>query len=757
LTARALIVLVVLVSFSLAFQTSVLLHDAQRIHVHSELDLPISFSRSFDVSEGHALITVEYADLDSRLDKVWSRLVGDVVEINIEGETALSTLESDSSAAGRIIRSWGLGSVVAFVLMGCFISHSRTPLIMFALVVLVVAVQSERLMDGHIHIQLPMNASIEELRVVSGGSVLVPHDMREICENGRDSLSMHTCHGLSCLLGDDDCLMPNSVRVGALLQTGDYADFVHLEAIHVMAENIGHRVELSQMIIAPASQGGSEMVASAQRLYDVGCRIFAGPQYSGDALAVLEWADNTDPQISFISPTASSTELANRPNFVSLFAENGHYGRIFCHYMSYMRNNAQTGITMSVVRSNAAYVQDLFQEMLEYCPRVHIHLEEAVVYDVDQTAEEAHELMSTLSQSLQGTDPQLHGVLHIGFAPELADLLEAIDDSTFEALYRQWFCTDSAFDETLTSRPAARSLASRLGLLSMHMVGYNYDQAANVRFETLSQVYLKSKELSMFCPFILDSVMLTYLTLEHIDANIADSQVFIDNAIEISRSIYGATGLLEIDSQGFRANNEYLSGFVSDPSTVMDVPWTSHLYFSYAPGRGEDEFTRSLTEKISVNPVMYYDFHSSNYSCPLQRLEISCFDHLSRPLTVSLREQDLSNLSLLLPKFNRIIINAYCEDKLGIVYCPGDPRSQGSECKKGSRALPFISKEAPSSKASSPNPFPVTGNSGSVFDEDTVIMRKSDNMFSAYDGAKGTTLGQLDPNIKPMDFSASFP
>merc|ERR1712107_519381 len=116
----------------------------------------------------------------------------------------------------------------------------------------------------------------------------------------------------------------------------------------------------------------------------------------------------------------------------------------------------------------------------------------------------------------------------------------------------------------------------------------------------------------------------------------------------------------------------------------------------------------------SVNPVMFYDFHSSNYSCPLQRLEISCFDHLSRPLTISLRvqDQDLSNLSLLFPKFNRIIINAYCEDKLGITYCPGDPRSQGSECKKGTRPLPFDSEEAPSSKASFSNGFPSMGSPG---------------------------------------------
>ena len=44
-----------------------------------------------------------------------------------------------------------------------------------------------------------------------------------------------------------------------------------------------------------------------------------------------------------------------------------------------------------------------------------------------------------------------------------------------------------------------------------------------------------------------------------------------------------------------------------------------------------------------------------------------------------------------------------------------------------------------------------------AFTGDTVFMKKSDNMFSAYDGAKGTTLGQLSPDVKPMSFDSLFP
>ena len=44
-----------------------------------------------------------------------------------------------------------------------------------------------------------------------------------------------------------------------------------------------------------------------------------------------------------------------------------------------------------------------------------------------------------------------------------------------------------------------------------------------------------------------------------------------------------------------------------------------------------------------------------------------------------------------------------------------------------------------------------------AFTSDTVIMKKSDNMFSAFDGAKGTTLGQLNPDVKPMSFDSLFP
>ena len=44
-----------------------------------------------------------------------------------------------------------------------------------------------------------------------------------------------------------------------------------------------------------------------------------------------------------------------------------------------------------------------------------------------------------------------------------------------------------------------------------------------------------------------------------------------------------------------------------------------------------------------------------------------------------------------------------------------------------------------------------------LFTADTVIMSKSDNMFSSYDGAKGTTLAQLNYHIKPMIFAQNFP
>ncbi|CAJ1960696.1 unnamed protein product [Cylindrotheca closterium] len=44
-----------------------------------------------------------------------------------------------------------------------------------------------------------------------------------------------------------------------------------------------------------------------------------------------------------------------------------------------------------------------------------------------------------------------------------------------------------------------------------------------------------------------------------------------------------------------------------------------------------------------------------------------------------------------------------------------------------------------------------------LFKGDVVLMVKNDNMFNAFDGAKGTTLGQLSPDIKPMSFAASFP
>ena len=46
-----------------------------------------------------------------------------------------------------------------------------------------------------------------------------------------------------------------------------------------------------------------------------------------------------------------------------------------------------------------------------------------------------------------------------------------------------------------------------------------------------------------------------------------------------------------------------------------------------------------------------------------------------------------------------------------------------------------------------------------AFTGDTVFMRQSDNMLSvnAYDADKGTTLGKLNPDDKPVSFCSSFP
>ena len=44
-----------------------------------------------------------------------------------------------------------------------------------------------------------------------------------------------------------------------------------------------------------------------------------------------------------------------------------------------------------------------------------------------------------------------------------------------------------------------------------------------------------------------------------------------------------------------------------------------------------------------------------------------------------------------------------------------------------------------------------------AFSGDTGFMRKSDNMFSAFDGAKRTTLGLLNPGVKPMSLDSSLP
>jgi hypothetical protein len=178
-----------------------------------------------------------------------------------------------------------------------------------------------------------------------------------------------------------------------------------------------------------------------------------------------------------------------------------------------------------------------------------------------------------------------------------------------------------------------------------------------------------------------------------------------------SAPIQGTSGVLpelELSSQSSTSSDHTLTSLDEMP-TSSDHTLTS----SHHPLTSLDHPLTSLDEMPT----------SSDHTLTSPHHPLTSLDH---PLT-SLDEMPTSSISAVVSSIPEPAANPI-QVKPGL---PGKP----------SLTADFASRDAHSC----------------LFTVDTMIMSKSDNMFTSYDGAKGTTLAQLNYHTKPMMFAKNFP
>jgi len=623
-------------------------------------------------------------------------------------------------------KTFALSLVVILAVVSCSQSHSMSS------------------QSGKIVVKLPLDANLDELVVIVNEVVLVADDLRDICTSGAHSNNLRQCAGLLCHAQDSECLLSGSSRVGALILTGESTDKAHLASLQQAANSFGPQLGW-QMIVSSPSTTNEELIRNAQKLYDHGCRYFVGPLYSGEALTLEEWSKGLEQHVYFISPSASSRDLSSFNNLVSLFTNNDEFGKALSNFIAYALKPGGQTFYLYTIREDGAYVQDLLAAVKTVSGPMRFEVVDAAVYPAGLNSQQAEQALNNLTEEIQASENKDSSfILHLGFGQDLATLYEAADDRHEGLFERLWFSSDAAFDDAVVSSEASRDRAVMAGLTSMHYMGYNYDNAASVRNEMLQAVYNASGEINMFCPFIHDSAMLMYLTLQRMGDLSDEGALFPSNVRDTARSVYGATGLLELTPDGFRRMGEYLQGFV-DIEKPVDMPWTAATFILY-DGYGLEPL--SLEEELSFDSVKYHVFDVNSMNCTTNRVVLQCYDYLGRMISRDFKiSADGSSGELYIPKFSTLTVNVYClEDRLGIFTCPGNPRSENARCLQATRQLEEVSKAMEDVFTPS-----------SVFNAPVEVHRKSDNMFDSYVGAHGTTIWCPNASGTPNQQLQSFP
>jgi len=755
-------VLLLIVSGSLlvnGLETSVSLRGSSDIRITSTFkNLPIAVSTDPDIPLGTATILIGSSLHLVDINDIFSELNDGTVDIYITSQQSFSSSPSDrsfsddsndsddSTSAGNVLRP-----AIILVMVGAILCLTKNKFLGVAICVCLFSAAAYSLdFDNKIVITISPFEDIERITVISPESVIVAEDLVNLCESGRSTNSLSRCNSMVCDVDDSDCISSDFIPVGVLLALNDIVADNYRVAIEKAATEFGKSVPHIQLIIGNTGDTPESAVETAERLYNLGCTYFVGPMYSGEALAVLEWAKTLDEELMFISPSASSLELENYDNFVSMFTSNHEFSKAVCNYVGFTRGTDQFHRNkIFAINANLAYTSNLLELTIESCLPMRIDIVSVASYDDISSVEDAIPIINSLNSFLEEEeDLTLDSILHFGFS-EAKYLADAANQVGGKVQQVQWFSSDAAFDDSVLESPVTRENASKLRLSGLYYVGFRADQQVALRSETLEAIIAKSGSVDLLSTFVHDASMLMYLTLERMGSLLSKPAVFPSYVKQTADETYGVTGYLGITALGFRSLGEYMAGEANVNVETLNMPWQPTVFELY---EGAGLPSQSIGETIHFDIIKYYEFTADQFVCnSTMTLSGGYRDYLGRMFLVS--GAILPDTKLLIPKFSNFTLNIFCGEILTIYACPGGTRNDFTRCLS-------VGIEADSNKALDTNPvskMEITQEDYSnVFKDEVVFLPKQDNMFGAYDGAKGTTLDYV-PVKKPVDSRERFP
>ena len=748
----------VLIGFCFSLEFDLSLQDTYQIQVNYNVEnIPLAVGRDYNVPPGR--VQVQIGSLELSTFDVTSRLNGDVLEIDVISEIVDSinqcnTFSDDTSYSEKSLcpLSGLLFVLLGFSLFGRF--DKKFLSIISIIVLLVVVAESINVSDKEVIINFSPFDDITELIIISKSSVLVDSKLREVCQAGRAQTSLSTCHGFVCNINDEGCISSDFQKIGSLVPLNDNLASSFVAGIETAGNKFGNRLPETQVIIA-SSDTESIAVQSAQRLYNMGCRHIIGPFYSSNVLAVLEWSQTVNDIPMIISPISSSTNLNRFDNYFSVYTSNDELGKAYCNYISEITNNRIFDITIYAVTLNTEYTQNLLSVMVNQCGNLNINIIPALSYDSIDNLDDAIPILNQLNNIIEESNNDIStiGIMHFGFS-EIRYLLEALSETGGVSSSAYWFSSDAAFDKFAISSSPSRNTGASVGLTSMTFIGYNPDLTIGIRSETLAEITRLSGSVDFWSTFAHDSAMLMYLTLERMGDLSNQSNLFPSYLEQTSKSVYGATGYLGIGENSFRELNEYLVGYPAPDDAIFSFDWIATSYFRYN-SHGKD--TLSFEEEIHKSKVKYYNLNKEDIDCDTFNILAEIRDYLNIPYLAIIDQDsfDEFNGTIELSQFSNLTIIISCEDKTGRIFCPPNTRYDETRCLKSTED---VAVELPIYNFKSTETGLLTGTTvAGLGNGDSTPLIPQDNMYSAFDGAQGTTLDTKYSNREPMNLNVAFP
>jgi len=258
-------------------------------------------------------------------------------------------------------------------------------------------------------------------------------------------------------------------------------------------------------------------------------------------------------------------------------------------------------------------------------------------------------------------------VLHVGFS-DIKYVLESVQEEGGNAQKVPWFSTDATFDNSAVPSDV-RDLASDLHLKGIQFIGYNVDSKIETRAGLLRYVFQETGEVSYAAVYVHDSAMLMYLTLEKMGSLLEEHSLFIPTIKQVSETTYGASGLLALNDEGFRAQNQFLIGGITNfTHDQLDSTWVAYQFLK-TTGSRDTEFTQ---KRAFIDFVYYETLESIQKQCDNYIIEGQAYDNLGKPVNFRVTKDEVEDedFSFYVPLFFDYTIDIICPESTFTLSCP---------------------------------------------------------------------------------------